>query len=82
MSYITWLRDPPMATLTIRLDEKLDRELARLAKKSGRTKSEVARDALRRQLLVAEFRQLRQELMPYAEAVGWLTDEDVFREVS
>ncbi len=82
MSYSTWLRDPPMATLTIRLDEKLDRELSRLAKKSGRTKSEVARDALRRQLLVAEFRQLRQELMPYAEAVGWLTDEDVFREVS
>ena len=82
MSYSTSLRDPPMATLTIRLDEKLERELARLAKKSGRTKSEVARDALRRQLLVQEFRQLRQELMPYAEAVGWLTDEDVFRDVS
>ncbi len=35
-----------MGTLTIRLDEKLDRELARLAKKTGRTKSEVAREAL------------------------------------
>lgn len=82
MSYNIDSREPAMATLTIRLDEKLERALARLAKKSGRTKSEVARDALRRQLLVQEFRQLRQELMPYAEAAGWLTDEDVFRDVS
>jgi len=37
-----------MGTLTIRLDDKLDRELARLAKQTGRTKSEVAREALRR----------------------------------
>lgn len=71
-----------MTTLTIRLDDKLDRELARLAKQTGRTKSEVAREALRRQLLVQRFRALRQELMPYAEAAGWLTDEDVFRDVS
>jgi predicted transcriptional regulator len=71
-----------MTTLTIRLDDKLDRELARLAKQTGRTKSEVAREALRRQLLVQRFRSLRQDLMPYAEAAGWLTDEDVFRDVS
>lgn len=71
-----------MGTLTIRLDDKLDRELARLARKTGRTKSEVAREALRRQLLIQRFRSLRQEIMPYAEAAGWLTDEDVFRDVS
>lgn len=71
-----------MGTLTIRLDDKLDRELARLAKQTGRTKSEVAREALRRQLLIQRFRSLRQEIMPYAEAAGWLTDEDVFRDVS
>jgi len=34
-----------MGTLTIRLDEKLERELARLAKRTGRSKSEVAREA-------------------------------------
>jgi predicted transcriptional regulator len=71
-----------MATLTIRLDEKLDRELARLAKKTGRSKSDVARDALRRQLLVQQFRILRRAAMPYAAAAGYLTDEDVFRDVS
>lgn len=71
-----------MSTLTIRLDEKLDRELARLAKQTGRSKSELAREALRRQLAIQRFRRLRQKLMPYAEAAGWLTDEDVFRDVS
>ena len=71
-----------MGTLTIRLDEKLERELARLAKETGRTKSEVARDALRRQLSIQRFRVLRDAAMPYAAAAGYLTDEDVFRDVS
>ena len=48
--------DLPMGTLTIRLDDKLERELARLAEKTGGTKSEVARDALRRQLTIQRFR--------------------------
>jgi len=71
-----------MGTLTIRLDEKLERELARLAKQSGRTKSEVAREALRRQLAIQKFPALRREAMPYAAAAGYLTDEDVFRSIS
>lgn len=71
-----------MATLTIRLDDKLDRELARLARQTGRTKSEVACEALRRQLTMQKFRALRPEAMPYAAAAGYLTDEDVFRDVS
>jgi len=69
-------------SLTIRLDDKLDRELARLARHTGRTKSEVAREALRRQLTVQRFPELRLQVMPYAEAAGYLTDEDVFRNVS
>jgi predicted transcriptional regulator len=71
-----------MGTLTIRLDDKLDRELARLARRTGRTKSEVAREALRRQLTIQKFRALRREAMPHAAVVGYLTDEDVFRDVS
>ena len=71
-----------MPTLTIRLDDKLDRKLARLAKRTGRTKSEVAREALRRQLAIQTFRALRRYAMPYAAAAGYLTDEDVFRSVS
>jgi predicted transcriptional regulator len=71
-----------MGTLTIRLDDKLERELERLAKQTGRPKSELAREALRKQLAIQRFRKLRREAMPYAEAAGYLTDEDVFRNVS
>lgn len=71
-----------MGTLTIRLDDKLERELERLAKQTGRPKSELAREALRKQLAIQRFRKLRREALPYAEAAGYLTDEDVFRDVS
>jgi predicted transcriptional regulator len=71
-----------MSTLTIRLDDKLERELTRLAKQTGRSKSEVAREALRRQLAIQRFRTVRRAAMPYAAAAGYLTDEDFFRDVS
>lgn len=68
--------------LTIRLDRDLERRLARLAKKVGRTRSDLARDALRRALAQLEFEQLRRRVLPFAEARGYLTDEDVFRDIS
>jgi predicted transcriptional regulator len=69
-------------TISIRLDKNLDRELARLAKRTGRSKSELAREALRRQFAILRFRELRRQAMPQAEAAGYLTDEDVFRDIS
>ena len=71
-----------MTTLTIRLDEKLGKALDRLAKTTGRTKSELAREALKRQVAVARFRELRRQTLPFAEAQGLLTDEEVFKTVS
>ena len=69
-------------TLTIRLDEDLDRLLTKASKQSGKNRSELAREALRRQLRVSQFETLRKKIMPFAEAKGFLTDEDIFREVS
>lgn len=71
-----------MSTLTIRLDAKLDRELERIAKRTGKTKSEIARQALARQVAVVRFREARRRILPFAEAQGLLTDEDIFRIVS
>jgi predicted transcriptional regulator len=70
------------AALTIRLDPELQRQLTRLARRTGKSRSELAREALRRQLAVAQFDDLRRRIMPLAEAHGYLTDEDVFRDVS
>jgi len=74
--------DMKTAALTIRLDPALERQLRRLARSTGRSRSDLARDALRRQLALAQFDELRREIMPLAEARGYLTDEDVFRDVS
>jgi predicted transcriptional regulator len=68
--------------ITIRLDKDLERRLSEVVRRTGRTRSEVVREALRRQLDVMAFEEARRRLMPYAEAAGFLTDEDVFREIS
>jgi predicted transcriptional regulator len=70
------------ATLTIRLDKNLDSLLAKASKKSGKNRSEIAREALRRQLRLEQFEEVRKRVMPFAEARGLLTDEDIFFRVS
>jgi predicted transcriptional regulator len=69
-------------TLTIRLEADLDRELERACAESGRSRGDLVRDALKRQLSLLRFERLRSRTLPFAEAAGLLTDEDVFRLVS
>jgi predicted transcriptional regulator len=69
-------------TLTIRLNDDLNKLLTKAARQSGKNRSEIAREALRRQLSIQQFESLRRRIMPFAEARGYLTDEDVFRDVS
>lgn len=76
------MHDMKTSALTIRLDPQLERQLARVAKRTGRSRSEVVREAVRRQLALAQFEDLRRRIMPLAEARGYLTDEDVFRDIS
>ena len=68
--------------VTIRLGTELQNELDKLCEQLGRTRSEVVRDALRRQLSLMRFERTRRRIAPFAEARGYLTDEDVFRDVS
>ena len=70
------------ATLTIRLDKDLEASLSKASKRSGRSRSEIAREALRRQLRLQQFEELRKRIMPFAEARGFLTDEDIFSQIS
>jgi Arc/MetJ-type ribon-helix-helix transcriptional regulator len=70
------------ASVTIRLDPKLQRELSRLSRQLGRSRSDLVRDALRRQLALLRFEQPQRGLLPLAEAKGILSDEDLFDLVS
>jgi predicted transcriptional regulator len=69
-------------TITVRLDDDLLPLLDEVRKSSGQTRSEIMREALRRHLAARRFRQIRKQILPFAEAHGFLTDEDVFKVVS
>ncbi len=70
------------ATLTISLPEELSQDLSQMVKRKGISRSRVVQDALRRQIALDRFRELRDQLVPKGAAAGFLTDEDVFREIS
>ncbi len=69
-------------TVTVRLDDDLKPILDEVCRRSGRTRSDVMREALRRHLAQFRFENLRCRVMSFAEARGYLTDEDVFDAVS
>lgn len=69
------------AILTIRIDDTLERELQQYVAATHRTKGDIVREALRRQLALARFRTAREEVMPLAERSGLRTDENVFRAI-
>ena len=70
------------AAITIRLDPNLEELLDEVCRKTGRSRSEVVREALRRQLTLQLFEEARRQIIPFAEAQGIFTDEDVFNIVS
>lgn len=69
-------------TLTISLPEDLNRELARMVKRKGTSRSQVVQDALRRQIALERFRDLRDRIVPKGARAGFHTDEDVFETIS
>jgi hypothetical protein len=56
-----------MNTLTIRLPNEI---------------RDIVRESIRRYVAVEKFRTLRKKALPFAEAQGFLTDEDVFKAIS
>ena len=69
-------------TVTISLPQAVRRELDKIAKEDGVSRSDVLRQSLEDFLFVRRFRRLRQRMMAAAQAQGIYTDEDVFTRVS
>jgi predicted transcriptional regulator len=70
------------AVLTVRLSDEEASALDRLTRASGKSRSELVREALRSQALRENLRLLHEDLGPQARAAGWLTEEDILRDVS
>jgi predicted transcriptional regulator len=71
-----------MADPTVRIPESVRRDIERLAKRQHVTVSQLVRDCLKRYVAVQEFREARTKSIPFAQAQGFFTDEDVFKIVS
>jgi len=71
-----------MNTLTIRLPEDLKVDLQKLSEEQSKPVSDIVRESIRRYVAVEKFRALRKKVLPFAEAQGFLTDEDVFKAIS
>jgi metal-responsive CopG/Arc/MetJ family transcriptional regulator len=69
-------------TITIRLPDKIQKELDQVVKTEKASKSEIIRNAIERYLAIKRFQQLRKKVLPFAEAEGLLTDEDIFKAIS
>ncbi len=70
------------ATITISLPEEIRDELDELSKSEGLSRSDLVRQALQDYLFIRKFRRLRRQTLPYAQAQGFFTDEDIFEEIS
>lgn len=64
--------------ITIRLPEDLRKALKEMSRAERLPVSDLVRESIRRYAAVYRFRQLRKRVLPFAEAQGLLTDEDVF----
>jgi len=71
-----------MNTLTIRLPDDLRADLKKISREQNKPVSDLVRESIRRYVAVESFRALRRKALPFAEAQGFLTDEDVFKAIS
>lgn len=71
-----------MNTITIKLPDELRSDLQRLSQEQKKPVSDLVHESIRRFVAVEKFRTLRKKVLPFAEAQGFLTDEDVFRAIS
>jgi hypothetical protein len=69
-------------SLTIQLDDPAAQLLEAVCADTGRSRSEVVRDALYRQLRLMRFERLRRQALPFGEVAGWSNEDDVFAAVS
>ena len=71
-----------MSAVTIELDAELEQQLDALCRRQGLSRNEYLARAIKALAIEAKLDDIRRELEPRARAIGWRTEEDVFRDVS
>ena len=71
-----------MNTITIRIPKEMRAELRQISRDAKKPVSDLVRESIRRYVAVERFRSLRKKVLPFAEARGFITDEDIFQAIS
>lgn len=69
-------------TITVRIPKDLKEKLESICKKEKIAMSDLIRKSISKNIALYQFRKLRNQVLPFAEAQGLLTDEDIFKEIS
>ncbi len=64
--------------ITIRIPEDMRNNLQEISKSEGKPLSDLVRESLKKYISVYRYRKLRNKVLPFAEAQGILTDEDIY----
>jgi predicted transcriptional regulator len=65
--------------ITVRLPDDLRKILESISQAENIPVSDVVRESIRKYVSLYRFRKLRKQVLPFAEAQGLLTDEDIFK---
>jgi hypothetical protein len=59
-----------MAVVTVRLEPELEKQLSQVSRKQHRSRSDIIRDALRRQLALIRFEEVRRSSNPWPKPLA------------
>jgi len=71
-----------MNTITVRLPDDLRSALEKISQNQHKPVSDLVRESIRKYVVIEKFRLLRKKALPFAEARGFITDEDIFKAIS
>ena len=67
--------------VTIRIPDDLRTKLEQISTAESKPISDLVRESIQRYVAIYSFRRLRNTVLPFAEAQGILTDDDVFKSI-
>ena len=70
------------SVLSVNLPEKTLAELDKLARSTGRTKSDIVKESIDLYLWEARFRKLQKRVGTRAKKAGMVSEEDVLKAIS
>jgi len=71
-----------MESITVQLPDDVARQLRDLSSREKRRPEDTARDILRRRLALDRFHELCRQSQKLASAAGYISDDDVLRDIS